>query len=62
MVIVCAWCRTQVGVHSREDGRTSHTVCDRCLGGLMRSDALARETTVRTPPGGGAQDLPTNRQ
>jgi hypothetical protein len=37
MEIICAWCQAQVGTHGREDGRTSHTVCDRCLGGLMRT-------------------------
>jgi hypothetical protein len=61
MVIVCAWCRTQVGVQGQEDGRTSHTVCDRCLGGLMQSGFFPRETAVLTPPDSGAPSL-TNRQ
>ena len=58
MVIICAWCRRQVGLHGRDDGRVSHTVCDRCLRGLMRSASLARETTVLTPESG-APCVPT---
>jgi len=37
MDIVCAWCRAQVGQRGRENGRTSHTVCDRCLSGLVQT-------------------------
>ena len=59
MLIVCAWCRIQVGMHGRDDGRTSHTVCDTCLGRLIRSVSLARETTVLPSHGDHAPDLPT---
>ena len=59
MVIVCAWCRKQVGMHGRDDGRTSHTVCDTCLGRLIRSVSLARETRVLSSHGDRAPDVAT---
>jgi hypothetical protein len=59
MVIVCAWCRKQVGMHGRDDGRTSHTVCDTCLGRLIRSVSWARETTVLPSYGDRAPDAAT---
>src|ERR1041385_3669609 len=59
MLVVCAWCRIQVGIHGRDDGRTSHTVCDTCLGRLIGSVSLARETRVLPSQGDRAPDFPT---